>query len=176
MEREFSLMRIPSRAIFRLALAGWLGLVGLSQLPARALAQAPTPPENVLPDTTFAFLKVHDAQALRQAFAQSQFGQLWADPAMKAWKDDLVEKIDEAGKPLKEKIGVSIRELLEIPQGAISLAVVGRDDPKNPAAVLISADAGNNAETMTKVLTRATQQGEQKGAKVSTETFQGSTL
>ena len=169
-------MRTPSRAIFRLALAGWLGLVGLSQLPARARAQAPAPPENVLPDSTFAFLKVNDAQALRQAFTQSQFGQLWADPAMKAWKDDLIEKIDEAGKPLKEKIGVTIRELLELPQGAISLAVVGRDDPKNPVAVLISADAGKNAETMTQVLTRATQQAEQKGAKVSTETFQGATL
>ena len=47
-------MRTPSRAILRLALAGWLGLVGLSQLPARARAQAPTPPENVLPDSTFA--------------------------------------------------------------------------------------------------------------------------
>ena len=169
-------MRTPSRAILRLALAGWLGLLGLSQLPSRAQAQAPTAPENVLPDSTFGFLKVKDAQALRQAFAQSQFGQLWADPAMKAWKDDLVEKIDEAGKPLKEKIGVTIRELLEIPQGAVSLAIVGRDDPKNPAAVLISADAGKNAEAMTKVLTRATEQGQQKGAKVSTETFQGSTL
>ncbi len=169
-------MRTPSRAVLRLALVGWLGLVGHSQMPGRAQAQATTPPENVLPDSTFAFLKVDNAQALRQAFTQSQFGQLWADPAMKAWKDDLVEKIDESGKPLKEKIGVTIRELLEIPQGAISLAVVGRDDPKNPAAVLISADAGKNAETMTKVLTHATQQGEQKGVKVSTETFQGSTL
>src|SRR5688500_9820189 len=133
MEREFSLMHTPSRAIFRLALAGWLGLVGLSQLPARA--QSPAPPEHILPDSTFAFLKVNDAQGLRQAFTHSQFGQLWADPAMKAWKDDLIEKIDEAGKPLKEKIGVTIRELLELPQGAISIAVVGRDDPKNPAAV-----------------------------------------
>lgn len=169
-------MRTPSRAILRLAFAGWLGLVGLSHLPARARAQASTPPENVLPDSAFVFLKVNNAQALRQAFGQSQFGQLWADPAMKAWKDDLVAKIDDTGKPLKEKIGVTIRELLELPQGAISFAVVARDDPKNPAAVLISADAGKNAGTMTKVLTRATEQGEQKGAKVSTETFQGSTL
>ena len=93
-------MRTPSRAILRLALAGCLGLVGLSQLPARAFAQAPTPPENVLPDSTFAFLKVENAHGLRQAFAQSQFGQLWADPAMGAWRTDLVEKIEEAGKPL----------------------------------------------------------------------------
>jgi len=169
-------MHTPSRAIFRLALAGWLGLVGLSQLPARALAQAPAPPENVLPDSTLAFLKVNDAQGLRRAFAHSQFGQLWADPGMKAWKEDLIEKLDEAGKPLKEKIGVTIRELLELPEGAISFAVVGRDDPKNPVAVLISADAGKNADTMTQVLTRATQQAVQNGAKVSTAAFQGATI
>ena len=65
-------MRIPMRAILRLALVGWLGLAGLSGLAAN-LAQAAAPPEQVLPDSTVFFLKVNDVarSARRSARASS---------------------------------------------------------------------------------------------------------
>ena len=167
-------MRTPKRAALRLALAGWLGLAGLSLVAAQG--RAATPPEKVLPDSTIGFLKINDAPALREAFRQSQFGQLWNDPAMKPWKENLANRIDDAGKTLKDRIGVTYKELLELPQGAVSIAVVRRDDPKQPIALLVTADAGKNASVMENVLTKATKQGEENGSKVSTESFKGATL
>ena len=37
-------------------------------------------------------------------------------------------------KALKERIGLTIKELIEIPLGALSIAGIGRDDPNLPAA------------------------------------------
>jgi len=167
-------MRTPKRAAFRLVLAGWLGLAGLSLVAAQG--RAATPPENVLPDSTIAVLKVNNAVALRESFKQSQWGQLWSDPAMKAWRDDFTERLNDEGKSLKKQIGATYQELLDLPQGAATIGVIRRDDPNLPFALVLTADAGKNASLMNEVLTRATKQAEDSGSKVATESFKGATL
>lgn len=167
-------MHTPMRAAIRLALAGWLGLAGLSLVAAQG--RAATPPENVLPDATIAVLKINNAVALREAFARSQWGQLWSDPAMKAWRDDFTERLNDEGKSLKKQIGVTYQELLDLPQGPSAVAAIRRDDPKLPFAIVLTADAGKNTSTMNDVLARATKQAETNGSKVATETFKGATL
>ncbi|MDR3620657.1 MAG: hypothetical protein P4L85_14995 [Paludisphaera borealis] len=159
------------RAILRLALVGWLGLSGLVGLQAN-LAQAAAPPEQVLPDSTIFFVKIADAVKFREAFRQSQYGQLWNDPALGPLRADLSEKLKSTSDALKDKVGVTLLELLELPQGAIAIAAVAQDDPVVPVSVAIIADAGKNADKMTEVLNRSNKQAEQNGAKVSTETFQ----
>jgi hypothetical protein len=162
------------RALSRLALVGWLGVLGgaLWAAPARAAA----PPERVLPDSTVFLFKINDVKAFREAFRGSHYGQLWNDTAMKDFRDDVTQKLEDATRPLREKIGVSLRELLELPQGAISVAVLSRDDPKLPVAIAILADAGDNKDKMAEVLTKATKQAEDAGAKGSQETFNGLTI
>jgi hypothetical protein len=168
-------MYTPMRAARRLALTGWLGLAGLSLLAAPVLAAEP--PEKAFPESTVFFLKINNSAGLRESFSQSQLGQLWADPALKPFKEDLSSKLDDSNKELKDKVGVSIRELLELPQGAVAFGVVPtKDDVENPVALLLTADAGKNAEKMADVLTKATKQSEEAGAKVAKEEFKGLTL
>ena len=127
-------MRMAKRAVFAWPSSAGLGLAGLAGLRAN-LAQAAAPPERVLPDSTVFFLKVNDVNALREAFRQSQYGQLWNDPALKDFRDDLAAKLEDASKTLKEKIGVTLRELLELPQGRRRRSRRSRqDDPKLPVA------------------------------------------
>ncbi len=166
-------MRTPLRAAFRLALTGCLGLVVVSAL---ASSSSAADPEKVLPDSTLFFFKVKNVSELRESFQQSSFGQLLADPAMKPFKEDVISKVADASKEVKAKLGVTISELFSLPQGAITVAVVAKSDPKLPFAVLISADAGKNAATMTDVMTKSTEQAKQGNAKVATETYKGLTL
>ncbi len=56
-------MRIPKRAALRLALAGWLGLAGLSLVAAPASAATPAAPEKVFPDSVVFFAKIQNAAA-----------------------------------------------------------------------------------------------------------------
>jgi len=113
---------------------------------------------------------------LREAFGKTDFGRLIADPAMKPLKDDVDAHLEKLSKDLKAKMGVTIGELLSLPQGAATIAVVGKTDPKMPVALLVSADAGKNASTMTDVMMKSTEQAKQADAKVGTETFKGLTL
>ena len=115
-------MFMAQRAIHRLAVIGWLGLFGLTGLSAN-VAEAATPPERILPDNTILFLKLNDVKAFGEAFRGSQYGQLWNDPGLKDFKEDLAQRLEDASKTLKERIGVSIKELLELPRGALSLGV-----------------------------------------------------
>jgi len=168
-------MHTAKRVIGRLALIGWLGFFGCMGLSA-PLAQAATPPERVLPDSTIFLLKFNDVKNLREAFRGSPYGQLWNDPAMKEFKDDLIKKIEEAARPLKERLGISLDDLLDLPQGSVAIAAVSRDDPKMPVAFTLLADAGANKEKMADVLSRATKQAEEAGVKTSQEAFNGLTL
>src|SRR5262245_29266188 len=131
-------MRTPMRAALRLALTGWLGLAGLSLVAAPGRAGTPAPPEQVLPDSAVLFVKVNNAAALREAFRHSQFGQIWSDSALKPFTDDVSEHVDENFKNVKEKVGVSVRDLIELPQGVLSIALLPRDEGEQPATLLIT--------------------------------------
>ncbi len=166
-------MRNPLRAVHRLTVVG-LGLAVLALSPAWASAAAPS--EKSLPSTTFAFLKVKDASQLREVLESSQLGQLLADPALKPLKEDIKTRLEEPNKQLKSKLGVSISELMELPQGTAWMALIPRDDPKLPFTLLLTADAGENEQKMNDVMTKATKLAEQDGGKVSTEMFQDLTI
>ena len=145
--------------------------------------EAAAPPERILPDTTVFMIKLNDAKAFREAFRGSQYGQLWNDPALKEFRDELVQKLGEATKEIKEKIGVSVIDLFSASPG---IACRRRHRPRGPARragrvgsaveLVLLADAGENEKKMLEVLERATKQGETNGAKVSTESFNGLTI
>ena len=168
-------MHTAQRAIRRLAFSGWLGLFGLTVLPAH-LAQAAAPPERILPETTFFFLKVKDLKTFGEAFRGSQYGQVWSDPSLKEFRDELSQRLDDTSKSLKERIGVSVKELIGIPQGALTVAGISREDANLPAGGAIIADAGENQKKLLEVLERAGKEAESSGAKLSTESFNGLTL
>ena len=100
-----------------------LALAAGSAWPVSICSPLPGPgrrPRKTLPDSTSSSLKVNNAAALREAFEQSQFGQLWTDPAMKPLKDDLLSKLATTrNKAQGDTVGVSIGELLELPQGPL---------------------------------------------------------
>jgi hypothetical protein len=163
-------MRTPLRAALRLALAAWLGLAGMSALAAPCRA---ADPEKALPSTTFFFAKAKNVSQLRDAFWKTAYGQLLADPAMKDFEAEVLEKLDEASKVLKDKVGVTLKELLTLPEGTVSFAILAKEG-KVPVAVLIQADAGKNADKMSEVMAKAmkvAQEEAKENAKVSTEKF-----
>jgi hypothetical protein len=94
---------------------------------------------------------------------------------MKPLKDDVAAKLEESSNKLKEKVGVTLGELLTLPQGTVSVALIAKEDAKNPAALFLSADAGKNAEKMAEVMNRTTELAK-KDAEVTTEKFKDATL
>jgi hypothetical protein len=162
-------MRIPSRTVVRFAWAVVLGLLSSMVTPRPAPAAAPG--EKALPNSTILFVKIPSVAKLRDGFRQSQLGQLWADPALQPLKDDFAAKLEEPNAKLKQQIGLTLGELLSLPQGPLHLAVLGRDDAKLPIAVLLTLDTGDNAQRVEELFAKLTDQAEKGEGKVSTEDF-----
>ena len=171
-------MRIWMRSALAraLMLGAAAGLAGL--LSAPATARAADAGEKALPASTFAYLKFENVAKLRAAFSSSQMGRLLADPAIEPLKKDVLDQLEDADKKVREKLGVSINELLTLPQGPITIALVGKEaaDPKKSVALLASADAGENEAKMSEVLAKATKEAEGNNAKVATEKFKDFTF
>src|SRR5262249_43183759 len=65
---------------------------------------------------------------------------------------------------------------IELPQGAVSVAVLPKDSAEDPAALVVTADAGKNAEALADVMARATKAGEEAGGKLAKEEIKGLTV
>jgi hypothetical protein len=164
-----------NRAIGRLGVIAWLGIIALFGLPLNT-AKAAAPPERVLPDTTILLFKINSAKEFRESFRQSQYGQLWNDPGLNEFKEELSQRLNDATKSFRERIGMSVREILAIPQGSVGIAAIYREEAKNPLVFAVLADAGENAKKLEDLLERASKQSEETGAKVTSESFNGLTL
>lgn len=161
-------MRSPIRVLAGSALLGILATA--------APSAAQVPDENALPGSTLAIVKVKSTSDLREALGNSQFGRLLADPAMEPLLEDISTRLDDLNTQLKQRIGVTLKELVETPQGPAWLAVT-RAEAEIPVAAILVADAGENAERMDEIMTKGTEQLEQEaGGQARTEEFQGATL
>jgi hypothetical protein len=161
-------MRSPIRVLAGSALLGILAMASPS------VAQVPG--EDALPGSTLAIVKVKSASDLREAIGNSQFGRLLADPAMKPLLDDISTRLEDLNTELKQRIGVTLEELIKTPQGPAWLAVTRAED-EIPVAAILVADAGDNADRMAEIMTRGTEQLEKEaGGQSRTEEFQGKTL
>ncbi len=161
-------MRISLRPRTSLAFLGGLTLAGAFCLTAPA--RAADAGDKALPPSTFGLLKIENIAKFREAFKSSQLGQMIADPALADLKKDFLEKLADANKQVKEKIGVTIDELLTLPQGKVCIALVGKEG-KVPVALLASLDAGTNDAKMSEVIDKAMKLAEESGGKVAKETF-----
>lgn len=92
---------------------------------AKALAYAMPPAEKLLPADTLAFLTVPDWTKAQGAFTNSATGQLWADPAMQAFKESFLEKFNAYKiQPLEQELGFHFTNFLKLARGQFTFAVV----------------------------------------------------
>lgn len=167
-------MRVPLAALLRRSVVAGLGLS--LALCAPLTSRADTPVEQTVPDSTIAFIKVKNVADLRQALKQTNLGQMFQDEAVKPVLDSAFGRIESTNANVKESLGLTLREILDLPQGTVSLSVMAQDNPKTPVAVYITADAGKNDAKMAELMAKLTKLAEEKGGKVSTDTFQSLAL
>ena len=174
-------MRDGSKALTRrslllgLALSALVGTTGRGQALISS-GQATVPAEKVLPANTLFMTKIEKMESLREGFLASQIGQLMADPGMKPFMDKLHSILEKPSEQLKEAVGLTVPELLTLPQGQVFVSLIGQTNEKVPVALFISADAGTNAAKMAEFMAAVDKVAEQQGAGVATDQFEGLTL
>jgi hypothetical protein len=131
------------------------------------------PPEKLLPDDTLAVFTIPDfakATAIYQASPQAQF---WSDPALKPFKDKLMDKVkSEFVTPMEHDLGIHFDDYTSLPQGQLTLAVTqngwqGKED-KLPA-LLFLLDTKDKSDKLKSNLTDLKKKWVDAGKTVKTE-------
>jgi hypothetical protein len=105
------------------------------------LAAAP-PPEKLLAADTVAVFTIPEYARSKAAWNQWPASQLWADPAMKPFKEKFVKKFQsDLVAPLEKEFGIKFSDYSGLAQGQVTLALTpnawNTDAPKEPGALFL---------------------------------------
>jgi hypothetical protein len=162
----------------RMAPTRWPVWVGACLLLAWGMAptawgQRP-PAARLLPDTTVALVSVPNVPETARRFMTTAMGRMSQDPQMKPLVGRLYGSLVEAVAEVQEHIGLSLPELLALPQGEAALAVIAPEEA--PLAFVLLLDVGNQLPNANKVLERLGVELERTGATTSQQTVGGTKL
>ncbi len=124
------------------------------------------PSETIFPATTRAWLSVPDTRGLQERFDRTSYGQLVADPAMKAFVDGFREQISKNGKQRLAKLGLTLEDLGKVPGGEVAAAAI-EAAPGVLSTVLLVDTTGHEAEAKELVEHIAQRLLERKATKVT---------
>lgn len=130
--------------------------------------------EKLLPKDTLAFFTIADVPELKQRWNRTSIGQLFQEPQLKPFLDDLAKKQEEASKKIEEEVGVTVEELLNLPQGEVTFALL--EKPTRQLAVVLMLEYGDHQETVEKLLKKMDDALEKEEAEHSTEEIEEVTV
>ncbi|GIW92163.1 MAG: hypothetical protein KatS3mg110_0204 [Pirellulaceae bacterium] len=127
----------------------WVGLVALGLASVRA--ERPTAP-HLLPEKTLAYVRVASFPEAVEAFRNTSLGKILQDEQMRPLVARLYQSASEAFDQIKDRVGLSLDELLQLPQGEACLALV--EAPQGPPVLVVIFDAGEKMPLAEKLLGR----------------------
>ena len=137
-------------------------------------AEDDAPSEKLLPKDTLAFFTISDVPEFRQKWDKTSVGQMLHDPQLKPFLDDIEKKIDEASKNMENETGVSISDLLELPQGELTIALL--EKPARKLSFVFMLEFGKNQATIDKLLKKMDEALEKEQAEHTKEEIEKVTV
>lgn len=113
--------------------------------------------DQVLPSDTYMYVSFPNVTAMKEHLVGSSMGQLWNDPGLDEFKTQLYsaynEKMQDNLQQVTDALGLSVGELMEIPNGEVSMAIAGA--PGNAMGVVIFLDYGDKESEVQSLMTKA---------------------
>ena len=122
--------------------------------------------ETIFPATTRAWVSIADFRGMQERFDKSPYGQLIADPAMKAFVEQIREQISKNGKQRLAKLGLTLEDLEKVPGGELAAAAIEVEGGRL-ATVLLVDTTGHEDDAKAVVDRIGSRLLEQKATKVT---------
>jgi hypothetical protein len=130
--------------------------------------------EALLPQEVLVFLSVPSVPELKERLGSSLLGEMMKDTELKPFLDAAQAKIKEASAKMKDESGISLQDLLNLPQGEITFAVM--ELPPRKLAMVLLLDYGDSEELVDKLLDKLENALKEAGGDVEAEEVDGVTL
>lgn len=152
----------------------FISLVAVT-LAVGTMVRAEHPPTTqLLPKNTVAYLSVPDTRQLAERMKKTSLGRMMQDPQMAPLVKDLYGSAATALSRMEEEVGLTLDDVLTMPQGELTLAVIAPEE--GPVAVVAFFDAGDRMPQLQKLLDRAQEEIENRDTEKSEETVDGTTI
>jgi len=135
-----------------------------------AEAGRPTAP-HLLPEDTLVCFRIADSADLGDRFEQTALGRIFRDPQMRPLVSQLYESLIELFREAEERIGLSLDQILSIPQGEVCIAVTSPEE--GPPALVALIDVGDRLPFAQKLLDLIGESMIEQGAENTTESIKG---
>lgn len=116
----------------------------------------------LFPRSTVAYLSVPSAQDLQARLRETAMGQMSRDPQLSPLLGQLFGTLSKAFGAVEAQVGVSLDELLSMPQGEFAIGVLATEG--NPLSVVAMLDANDHLPALQKLLDRGAEALTQAGA------------
>ena len=124
-------------------------ILALLILVAPAVA-APPPAPQLLPQRTLAYFRINNCSQLSKDFGKTAFGKLFKDPKIRPLIADLYKQVEDAFKQIEQQIGVSLTQIMKLPQGELSVALVAPQ--QGDMGLVMNLDVGTQLPAAKKLL------------------------
>ncbi len=134
----------------------------------RTVSAERPPGYRLLPDTIVAMASVTDTPDLARRFMNTATGRMSQDPQLKPLIRQIAGSIVQLTAELKDNIGVSLPEILAIPQGEITAALVAPED--GPMELVALMDVGDQLSNARKPIERLFAELDRQGTRKTLHT------
>lgn len=150
----------------------WLALATalLPRLSLRAEEEV-VPTDRLLPPEVSVYISVPDVDELKVRWGKTAFGGLTQDSAFEPFKEEISKAIEGVSEKIKDELGVSLKDLLQVPSGEFAFAVLTPQGKKISAVMFL--DFGDNEETVDALMEKAEKALEDNGAEGDDEEIDG---
>lgn len=121
----------------------------------------------LLPPNVLFYLNIPSVPDLKTDLKESDYGRLWRDESMAEFRKDVEAKYREAAEKFERDSGMKLKDVLELPTGEITLAVLTRAGKLPSFAGIV--DYGDNEQTVDALLGKLRDAMDERGAERSTE-------
>ncbi len=150
-----------------------VGLCVVLSVGAVARADRPSAPR-LLPKTTVAYASIPDVPEATERFMNTSSGRMSQNPQLKPLLEEVYGALAQVVDNVKDQTGLSLSEMLAIPQGQITVALVAPDDAR--PAVVVMLDAGDQLSRVQGLLDRADAAANRAGSESTKQTLHETTI
>ena len=129
-------------------------------------ARAERPPSAcLLPEDTLVFVSVLDVPDTKARFSRTTIAGILNDSSLQPVVSDILAGIDKQTAPLRESVGLTTDDLLNLPQGELTFALIPRE--KGPPAPVVLIDTGDHVDDAKLLIQAIVERIEEAGNKLS---------
>ena len=130
--------------------------------------------DRLLPPEVSVYVSVPDVDELKARWAKTAMGALTQDSTFEPFQQEIMKALEGVSGKLEEKLGVSLKALLQVPSGEFAFAVL-TPPGKKPSAVMF-LDFGDNEKTVDSLLEKTEKALEDNGAESEDEEIDGTKI